>query len=474
MNSQLKPTAMNVLTSNSSASSTVLNDLVSRMNAQTGGAMQDEQKAAFSKWLERHSASTASADAVNQSAKALPTQAKAPAVAAQPAAKREVVHSANQAPQQSETQSAKANANRKAEQAANKNGPAKSAQKDKVNAGNKAGDKADEVDAKKGDPDEVNFTTQLGEGSAVVRELQPPADVQRGDPSSMMAWLASLTQSDAKLAVAQADAKEAGLGKSDGRDGTSSSVAALQAFLAGRGDPNAATTALDPNQLALTQGKADKPGFDLGAWQASQAMAQMTLQTSAGAGGDAAIDPFAGLAAVQNAQMGQTLPFEGATGAKHVSETLNTPVTSPQFADELADKVSLFVRTARDDGPMTAELHLNPAEMGPIHVKIALDGQNAHVDFAAAALETRQAIEASLPMLSSALDEVGLSLTGGGVSQQTSQQGFGQSSSQSNDASARLGESRGGRDGVDGMEEPMGRPVNVSRLSQRGGLDLYA
>ena len=475
MNASLKSTATNVLTSNSNASSTVLNDLVSRMNAQTGGAMQEEQKAAFSKWLERHSNSTASADGINQSAKALPVQMKA---SSQPPVHREVAHAPTQA-SHSDNQSAKANANRKAEQTPNKNGPAKSTQKSQADATAKAGDRPDKVDGQDADDDEVTFSTQVGDGTAVVRELQPPKDVQRGDPASMMAWLSGLAQSDEQLSQAQTDAKEAGLGKSEGRNGASSSVAALQSLLAGRGEQGASTVGLDTNQLSLLQGKTDQAGLDVGAWQASQAMAQLSLQSAMSQGGEAgAADPLAGLAAVQTAQLAQTSAFEGAQSAKHVSETLHTPMSSPQFADELAEKVSLFVKASAVDGPMTAELHLNPAEMGPINIKIAVDGQNAQVDFAAAALETRKAIEASMPMLSSALDEVGLSLTGGGVSSQTPQQQFGQSNGQSDGSSdrstGRSGDRRIGRVGGEGGDEPAMRSVNVSRLSQRGGLDLYA
>lgn len=473
MNASLKPTATNVLTSNSNASSTVLNDLVSRMNAQTGGAMQEEQKAAFSKWLERHSNSTASADAINQSAKAIPVQVRAPQTPAHHEAPRAQAQSAH-----ADNASAKANANRKAEQTPSKNGPAKTANKNQADASAKTGDRADKVDGKDTDDDEVAFSTPVGDGTAVVRELQPPKDVQRGDPASMMAWLSGLAQSDAQLSQAQSDAKEAGLGKSEGRNGTSSSVAALQSLLAGRGEQGASTVGLDANQLSLLQGKADQSGLDVGAWQASQAMAQLSLQSAMGSASDASSDPLAGFAAVQNAQLAQTSGFEGAQGAKHVSETLHTPMASPQFADELAEKVSLFVKASAVDGPMTAELHLNPAEMGPINIKIAVDGQNAQVDFAAAALETRKAIEASMPMLSSALDEVGLSLTGGGVSSQTPQQQFGQSNGQSDGSSdrstGRVGDRRIGRVGGEEGDEPAMRSVNVARLSQRGGLDLYA
>ncbi|MGE5452249.1 MAG: flagellar hook-length control protein FliK [Acidobacteriota bacterium] len=464
----LKQTATNVLSSSSQAGTNVLNDLVSRMNAQTGGAMQEEQKAAFSKWLERHSNSTASADGLNQSARAAAMQVK---VQAHPAARHQAEHAPTP---HSENAGAKphapAQANRKAEQAPAKNGATKTASKAQTDSTAKTAD-ADKAEKPEADQDEVAFSTPLGEGTAIVRELQPPADVQRGDPASMMAWLSGLTQSDSQLAQAQADAKEAGLGKSEGRNASSSSVAALQSLLAGRGEHTGMPAGLDAN---------GRPGLDVGAWQASQTMAQLSLQSAmGGATGEVGTDPLAGLAAAQNAQLAQTSAFENAQGAKHVSETLNTPMASPQFADELAEKVSLFVKASAVDGPMTAELHLNPAEMGPINIKIAVDGQNAQVDFAAAALETRKAIEASMPMLSQALDEVGLSLTGGAVSAQTSQQQFAQSGRQSDGSPdrsiGRVGDrSSAGRGGGEEGDEPAMRAVNVARLSQRGGLDLYA
>lgn len=448
MNAQLKPTATNVLTSSTSASSTILNDLVSKMNAQTGGAMQDEQKAAFSKWLERHTTSTASADAAKQSAKAMPVQAHA-AHANQPTVNREpkTMHAEHS---HADAQAvAKQQANRKAEQTPNKNAQAKAGRKDQADASAKTTKPSQEAAVEKTESDEVAFRTQLGEGTAIVRELLPPADVQRGDPASMMAWLAGLTQSDAQLAQAQADAKEAGLGKSEGRDGTDSNVAALKALLSGRGESGVATTALDSQHGRPHAGKPDAGGLDIGAWQASQAMAQLARSN-----------------------------LEGNAVSNHVTDNLQSPVTSPQFADELAEKVTMFMRMAKDDGTMTAELHLNPAEMGPINIKIALDGQNAQIDFAAAALETRQALEASMPLLSSALDEVGLSLTGGGVSSQAQQQAFGQAFSQSGgspDGRASSGRTSGaGRMGPDGSDEPVTRSVNVARLTQKGGLDLYA
>ena len=87
-------------------------------------------------------------------------------------------------------------------------------------------------------------------------------------------------------------------------------------------------------------------------------------------------------------------------GARQASATLGPAPGSGQFAQAFADQVAVWVGSARADGPMTAELRLNPAEMGPINIKIAVDGQAARIDFAATALGTRQAIESSLGQLS--------------------------------------------------------------------------
>jgi flagellar hook-length control protein FliK len=90
------------------------------------------------------------------------------------------------------------------------------------------------------------------------------------------------------------------------------------------------------------------------------------------------------------------------------------PLDSPAFAPALGAQISLFAR----DGVQTARLQLNPAEMGPISVQIALDGNAARVDFQADLAGTREVIEASLPALAGALQDAGLTLTGGGVFQQ--------------------------------------------------------
>ncbi len=91
--------------------------------------------------------------------------------------------------------------------------------------------------------------------------------------------------------------------------------------------------------------------------------------------------------------------------------TVAAPIETPQFAPTLATQVRWWAQ----QGVQQAQLLLNPAEMGPVAVKILLDGREARIDFSADLAATRGAIEAALPVLAAALDDSGLKLSGGGV-----------------------------------------------------------
>ena len=71
------------------------------------------------------------------------------------------------------------------------------------------------------------------------------------------------------------------------------------------------------------------------------------------------------------------------------------PIDTPAFAPALATQVRWWAH----DGVQQAQLLLNPAEMGPVAVKIVLDGREARIDFSADLAATRSAIEAALPVL---------------------------------------------------------------------------
>ncbi|MFT3856587.1 MAG: flagellar hook-length control protein FliK [Aquabacterium sp.] len=442
-----------------------LNELMNKLNAQTQNAMgsaTENPEQAFARWLEKHAIGAEAArrpEDASQTATATKSNALQNNVAASRAAEQALAR-ARQLSAAAKPAEHAAEPNTRAEakpaKARNDQNNANKTTRKEASAKPASGDHAEQTEETNQSGDEVNFSTAMGDGAAVVRELTPPPTIQAGDPAAMMAWLASLTNGDAQGQTLQTGELNTG--------------------------EQAATDAKDPADAALLDGNARGKGhgrggmtLDLQAWQGVSGKAEKNLE-QLGAGGRPEADALSSLmsaGAGKAGGFGQVMN-EATRGLRHESATLNTPFGSPEFPQALAEKVSMWVNTARDDGPMTAELHLNPAEMGPINVKISLDGQSAHVDFAAAALETRQAIESSLSMLSSALNDVGLSLTGGGVSSQTSQQAFEQQAGR-DAGTGRMPASGGRSEGAQDDNEPLSvRQVAAPRPGRAGGLDLYA
>jgi len=93
------------------------------------------------------------------------------------------------------------------------------------------------------------------------------------------------------------------------------------------------------------------------------------------------------------------------------------PVTDPGFADALSERV-LFMSANRLG---SAEIRLNPAELGPLRVEIRVEDGMTQVHFSAQQAVTRDAIEQSLPRLRELFAGQGLELSDASVSDQ----GFG-------------------------------------------------
>ena len=165
------------------------------------------------------------------------------------------------------------------------------------------------------------------------------------------------------------------------------------------------------------------------------------------------------LPALANGASGAPGEAQGATAPPELS--LPTPIESPDFGAAFGVQVSVLAK----DGVQQAELHLNPAETGPVSIQIALDGSEARIDFGADLAATRAAIERSLPELAAALRDAGLTLTGGGVSQHAGGRG-----------------SSGGEDGSPSTRATLhpsaadrAAPVlPAPRRVAAGGVDLYA
>jgi len=181
-----------------------------------------------------------------------------------------------------------------------------------------------------------------------------------------------------------------------------------------------------------------------------------------------------------------------ATAATPVAASrVETPFGQPQFTDEVVAHVAQHVSQSRE-GVREVVLHLNPVEMGPVSVRIEIEGQVASVDFGATHEATRHHLEQSLPALADALRDDGLSLGRSSVGDQAGQGSFGGSASGGgftgqNDGRQReaptprdgsSGAPRFSVEGFSGEAAARSAPVRGEPLQRRpgraDGLDLFA
>ncbi len=189
------------------------------------------------------------------------------------------------------------------------------------------------------------------------------------------------------------------------------------------------------------------------------------LQASAANGPAPGSLPQAQIGAPANPVSNTFAPvLSAATAPPQAEARIAVPLNSPEFAPALGAQISVFTR----DGVQTARLQLNPAEMGPITVQIALDGSAARVDFQADVAATRDVIEASLPALAGALQDAGLTLAGGGVFQHSPGQQQPQPEGQASQPGRGTGQGDSTRTGQ--LAEPAAPVVT----SSRGLVDLVA
>ena len=103
----------------------------------------------------------------------------------------------------------------------------------------------------------------------------------------------------------------------------------------------------------------------------------------------------------------------GMVNANHAGTVLvATHIDTPSWSKDFGQHV---IRLAVDGQP-GAEIHLNPPELGPIHISIEFKGQDATINFAASHAHTRVALECALPALRDMFAANDLSLTGANVS----------------------------------------------------------
>jgi flagellar hook-length control protein FliK len=97
---------------------------------------------------------------------------------------------------------------------------------------------------------------------------------------------------------------------------------------------------------------------------------------------------------------------------------VHAEVDSAEFPQSLADRVSFMV----DNSWSNAKLQVNPAQLGPIELQIAVQGDHAQVMMSTHSALTRDALESSVPKLREMLSSQGFTQVNVDVSQRSFQE----------------------------------------------------
>ena len=360
------------------------------------------------------------------------------------------------------------------------------------------------------DPD----AAALAAAAAVQAQLQArPAPATPADAATAAAAAAAVTaqktavsgQPDATATLADHAAKDATAQPTDPASSRDALQAALAKLTGGAGAiamPATGTAgAATPTAPAATASNAAAPltpkvpTFDrtladakgaLATQQTPTQVTPQTLQADANAQSGAqhalaaagnATDPAAsatlaaGATAAAAAQANlQLSPAAGAIAAAN-AHALAPHVGTADWTDALSQKV-VFLSNAHQQ---SAELTLNPPDLGPLQVVLRVADNHAHALFVSQHAQVRDAVEAALPKLREAMEAGGLGLgsatvSDGGLASQQQQQNpqqtnaYGQPSRRGN----------GGPSAVDApVDAAQSAPV-AARASRAGLVDTFA
>ena len=163
-----------------------------------------------------------------------------------------------------------------------------------------------------------------------------------------------------------------------------------------------------------------------------------------------------------------TMPGTLTNTSAPVTPTVATPLGHQGWADEFSQKIS-WVATQQNQ---TAQLHLNPPNLGPLDVVLKISGGEATALFASPHGAVREAIESALPKLREILADNGIMLGNTTISDQTPRdrnmdqftgQGFGKA------AQHEMGDPAPGAGGLSPATEPVA-PVR----RHNGMVDTFA
>jgi flagellar hook-length control protein FliK len=149
-----------------------------------------------------------------------------------------------------------------------------------------------------------------------------------------------------------------------------------------------------------------------------------------------------------------------ATASAVPQPALDARIGTPNWNTELGQKIVWMV----GDKQQVAELRLNPPELGPLDIKLTIDGQQTTAVFTSPHSAVRDAVESALPRLREVLADSGITLGNASVTADTPR-----------DSQAYAGSHAGSRS-VDPRTPDADAAPPLTRVvrSSRGLVDLFA
>ncbi|MFL6629859.1 MAG: flagellar hook-length control protein FliK [Burkholderiaceae bacterium] len=252
-------------------------------------------------------------------------------------------------------------------------------------------------------------------------------------------------------------------GKDDGRQALLANLAAGRTAAAPDTAAGQSAKGGAANRADITAALAKAEGAVKAATEARDALAAMLPQP----------DPVAvqagAVGAPSNATLDANQGVQAPPPAMPAQATLPMPPHSPAFAPALGHQIDVWMK----GGVQHAEVQLSPQDLGPIRVRIEMEGAHARVHMSADVQSTRDALQHAMPQLSEQLGQVGLSLTGGGVSDQPAFQQA-QSQAQGGGTGGPGRQADNPHTGNQGADDMALAATPRRALQPRGLLDTYA
>jgi flagellar hook-length control protein FliK len=166
---------------------------------------------------------------------------------------------------------------------------------------------------------------------------------------------------------------------------------------------------------------------------------------------------------VQASMQAATTPA-APTSVLPVQVTINTPVLNDKWGDEFNQKITWL----SNQKEQTAELHLNPPQLGPMDVVLKVSGDQATALFTSPHAAVREAVEQALPKLREMLAASGIMLGNATVSDQAPRNRQDGHDNKSSNSRSSIG-------GIADVSKSGNLNVRVSPISRHNGIvDTFA